>query len=48
MENEEWIKGKIILESCVSSEGCSPEVACPCPWPWGFPLETREKMRNDG
>jgi hypothetical protein len=30
-------------------EGCSPGVACPCPWPWGFfPLETGEEMRNDG
>jgi hypothetical protein len=32
---------KLTFESCVSLEGCSPGVACPCLWPWGFFLWRR-------
>jgi hypothetical protein len=36
MENEEQIKKELTFESYASSMRCSPGVACPCPWPWGF------------
>jgi hypothetical protein len=42
-ESKKQVKGKLILESCVSLGRCPPWVACFCPWPWGFSFWSRRE-----